>query len=294
MIDAFAKLDDARVELQPFPYLLINNVLPADVCDALIREIPPLDVLTHGQPLGDNKRFNFTYANAVAARGISPLWRDVLTQAVSQRFLDRLLKLFGPSILEFYPDFETRFAPIDKLKAGVRSKKNAREPGTIRLDAQIAVNTPAITGGTSVRTPHLDRTDKIFIGLLYLRSPEDNSEGADLELLSPNDNGPLVYGDKRMLSAEQTKHVRTIPYRRNTLVIFLNTAKSLHGVSPRGTTPHTRYFINLVAETSEPLFQVDTALAAPEEIMGMNEHRPGLLGRIWHGLATDRVTRSGS
>jgi hypothetical protein len=295
MIDVFAKLDDARVELHPFPYLVIENVMPDDVCEALICEMPPLDVLTHGQPLGDNKRFNFTYANAVAARGISPLWRDVLTQAVSQRFLDRLLRLFSPSILEFYPDFETRFAPIDRLKAEVRSKKNAREPGSIMLDAQIAVNTPAITGGTSVRTPHLDRTDKIFVGLLYLRLPGDNSEGADLELLSPNDNGPLIYGDKRMLPAESTTHVRTIPYRRNTLVIFLNTAQSLHGVTPRGVTPHTRYFINLVAETSEPLFHVDTVPATPEEVVAASIHRPGLLGRIWHGLGgTDRIARSES
>jgi hypothetical protein len=187
---------------------------------------------------------------------------------VSQHFLDRLLRLFGPSILNFYPDFEKRFAPISELNAELRSNgpaskpgwlaKETRRRGSIGLDAQIAVNTPALTEGTSVRTPHLDRTDKLFIGLLYLRLPDDDSQGADLELLKPKQDGKLVYGRQRLLPAEQTIHVRTIPYRKNTLVLFLNTPKSLHGVTPRGITRHTRYFINLVGETAEPLFEVET------------------------------------
>jgi hypothetical protein len=206
---------------------------------------------------------------------------------VSQHFLDRLLRLFGPSILDYFPDFEKRFAPIGELKAELRPpsdphrpRREVRRRGSIRLDAQIAVNTPALTAGTSVRTPHLDRTDKLFIGLLYLRLPEDDSQGADLELLKPKEEGKLVYGHQRLLPAEQTIHVRTIPYRRNSLVLFLNTPKSLHGVTPRGVTRHTRYFINLVGETAEPLFDVEVI---PSEHSSRTKKRLfGLLNRMWN------------
>src|SRR5262245_18919109 len=117
MIDVFKKLDDTRVELSPFPYVMVEDILPEEICDALIREMPPLHVLTHGQPPGDNHRFNFSYVDAVTSPGISQLWREVLAQAASQTFLDRMLRLFGPSIREYYPEFESRFAPIHQLKA---------------------------------------------------------------------------------------------------------------------------------------------------------------------------------
>jgi hypothetical protein len=288
MVDVFKRLDDVKAEIDPYPHVVVEDVLPEEVCDALIREMPPLHVLTSGEPLGDNKRFNFSYDDAVTTPGISPLWRDVLGQAMSQNFLDRVLRIFGPSIRDFYPDFEKRFASLDQLVAVPRGKKKSRRPNNVMLDAQIAVNTPALTGGTSVRPPHLDRTDKIFIGLLYLRLPDDDSKGADLELLRPKD-GPLVYGYQRMLPQEKTVHVRTVPYRRNTLVLLLNTPRSLHAVTPRQATPFTRYFINLVGETAESLFQVETE---PERSVESRPTRAGLFGRIWNGITGERERAS--
>jgi hypothetical protein len=275
MADLFKKLDHATVEQCPFPYVVLEDFLPDGICEELLRQMPSISVLSHGHPPGDNQRFNFSYTDAVSTAGISQNWLDVLAQGVSQNFLDRLLRLFGPSIREFYPDFESRFGPLDKLKAEVRQKGASRTHDSILMDAQIALNTPALTGGTSVRTPHLDRTDKLFIGLLYLRLANDDSKGADLELLSPKPGERLVYGYQRMLPAEQTVHVRTIPYRRNTLVLLLNTPKSIHGVTPRLLTPHPRYFINLICETREPLFAVET-LPAPEQ---SKPHRYGFIRR---------------
>jgi hypothetical protein len=284
VVDVFKKLDDAKAELNPFPFVVVEDILPEQICDGLLREMPPLDVLTHGEPPGDNKRFNFSYAEAAAAPGISRLWLDVLEQAISQTFLDRILRIFEPSIREFYPDFERRFGPVNRLVAVPRSKKKSRTPNNIMLDAQIAVNTPALTGGTSVRPAHLDRTDKIFVGLLYLRLPNDDSKGADLELLRPKD-GQLLYGHQRMLPEDKTIHVRTVPYRRNTLVLFLNSPKSLHGVTPRQVTPHARYFINLVGETAKPLFEVETERHRSKSVAA------SLLGRIWSGIARERGER---
>jgi hypothetical protein len=40
------------------------------------------------------------------------------------------------------------------------------------------------------------------------------------------------------------------------LVLFLNSIDALHGVSVRSTTNVPRYFLNLVAEVREPLFDL--------------------------------------
>lgn len=253
-MDVFQRLDQAEVVVEPFPYLVVENVLDRELCETLIDEIPPLNVLTCGAASDSNKRFTLSQQEALTDPRISKTWRDVLTQGLSQSFADRVLKLFAPHIRRELVDFEQRFGDLNQLRAVTRQSDH-RVRGTIGLDAQIAVNTPALVPGTTVRGPHLDRTDKLFIGLLYLRPEHDDSQGGDLELYVPKSDAP-VFEAKRLLPRDQVQLVRTIPYRRNSLVLFLNTPRSLHGVSPRGVTPHPRYFLNLVGEMHEPLFDI--------------------------------------
>ena len=165
-----------------------------------------------------------------------------------------MLSLFAKHIRRDLVDFEQRFGSLENLQAVTR-QSGERGRGTIGLDAQIAVNTPALAPGTTVRGPHLDRTNKLFVGLLYLRPDNDDSQGGDLELYVPTAKNP-VFAAKRMLPREDVQLVRTIPYRKNSLILFLNTPRSLHGVSPRAVTRHPRYFINLVGEMSQPIFDI--------------------------------------
>jgi hypothetical protein len=276
MFDAFKKLDEVRVVDEPFPHVVIEDILPAELCDQLIRQMPPIEVLTAGEAAGSNKRFNLSCAHAQTASGVSALWRDVLLQGSSQQFLDRVLALFGPSIRTAYPDFADRFGPVESLKAVPRDGQQ-RRPGTVRMDTQIALNSPALTAGTSVRTAHLDRTDKLFIGLLYLRMPEDDSTGADLEFLSPTDADPL-FEPKRFLPEGKFRRLQTVPYRSNKLVLFLNTPWSLHAVTPRQATRHARYFINLLGELPEPLFDVRIRQEPTPA-------RQTVFGRFWQRLS---------
>jgi hypothetical protein len=279
MSDFFKNLDEVQVISDPFPHVVMHEVLPANVCDELIRQMPPIDVLTGGEALGSNERFNLSCSHAQTAPGVSALWRDVLLQGSSQQFLDRILNLFGPSIDTVYPDFADRFGRIESLKAVPRDGQE-RRPGTVRMDTQIALNSPALTAGTSVRTAHLDRTDKLFIGLLYLRLPEDDSTGADLEFLAPTDVDP-VFEPKRLLPEGRFKRLWTIPYRTNTLVLFLNTPWSLHGVTPRQATRHPRYFINFLGEMTEPLFKVRIRQESAAE-------RRTVFGKLWQRLSVGR------
>lgn len=253
-MDVFNRLDQAVVIDEPFPYVVVENFLEPDVCQKLLGEMPSLDVLTRGEPLESNKRFTLSQKECLGHIQISETWREVLRQGMSQEFLNRIVRLFGSHISREFPDFSQRFAALPKLRVLPRSS-DKRPSDTVGLDAQIAVNTPVLTEGTTVRGPHLDRTNKLFIGLLYLRPEYDDSVGGDLELYAPTDPQP-TFGPKRMLPREAVKLIRTVPYRCNTLVLFLNTPQALHGVSPRGTTRHPRYFLNLVGEMSEPLFDI--------------------------------------
>ncbi len=269
----FHRLDDARVIAEPFPHVVVEGFLDDALARELLAALPPLGTLTRGAEPGSNKRFTLTAAAALADPAVTPVWRRAIAEGTSQGFLDRVTRLFSPHIRAAFPDFASRFAPPERL-AAVPRQTPGRPAGAAGLDAQISVNTPAAAGGTSVRGPHLDRTDKLFVGLLYLRHPADGSAGADLELYEAAEPAP-AFAPKRLLPRDRVRLVKTVPYRFNTLVLFLNTPRSLHGVSPRAATPHPRWFLNLVGEMNGPIFDVACREPAPP---------PGLLSRLWAGL----------
>jgi hypothetical protein len=58
-------------------------------------------------------------------------------------------------------------------------------------------------------------------------------------------------GRKRLFHREEVdeddaEYVGSIPYRPNTLVVFINSEHSLHAVSERSVTPHSRRLVNII------------------------------------------------
>ena len=106
------------------------------------------------------------------------------------------------------------------------------------MDAQMVINSPALSGGTSVRGPHLDQPDKLISGLLYLRSAGEDSVGGELQLYAPATR-KLTFDDTNLASGDSVRVVRTYPYRHNLLVLPFCSPVAIHGVSPRGQTPNS-------------------------------------------------------
>lgn len=282
----FAKLATAEVVTDPFPHLILEDALDAEVSRALLREMPPLEVLTGGAAPQSNKRFTMNGKAVLGESRVSDLWKAVVREGLSQSFLDRVVRLFGPKIERFHPDFTSRFASPSRLRAAQRGADQERPSDCVFLDAQIAVNTPAVLSGTTVQCPHLDNSLKLFVGLLYLRDERDDSVGADLELYASLAPEPS-FGHKRTLPRESVRLVRTVPYRHNTLLLFLNTPQSLHGVSPRSATPCPRYFLNLVGESATELFHVATPTPVTPSVpvtLRPSGQQPGVIRRIWNRL----------
>ncbi len=119
----------------------------------------------------------------------------------------------------------------------------------IALDARIEINCP-VTVASSSRGPHLDTPNRIYSGLFYLRHPEDDSTGGDLQLFRWKD-GPVSWIDAYELPPDRVECVATIPYRPNLLVFFPQGIDAIHGVSARQPTPHFRRYVFITAELAE-------------------------------------------
>ena len=186
---------------------------------------------------------------------IDSVFKELTRTHLHQTFLNEIIELFGEFIPGFFPDFEKRFGKILQLKSGIRGKDNDNKDVDVLLDFQLASNTPVFLPGTTVRAPHIDCPKKLFVGLLYLRSEDDDSTGGDLELYIPKTDSPEMDITRTVKKADM-QPFKSIPYRNNTLVLFLNTPKSYHGVTVRSKTKHVRLFFNLLGEMKEPIFSL--------------------------------------
>jgi hypothetical protein len=248
----------AGLEERPFPHLVSSAALPAELVVTLRQEMPPPAVLTQADPAGYGPRFALPSPLALQDGRPSRRWKEALRACLEDlpRLLEIFVARFERQILEAYPDFAARFAPLPELRAVPRYQAGRRRH-EVGMDVQVVTNLAAVVDGAAVRGPHLDLPDKLFSGLVYLRAPEDDSEGGDLDLYVPADPGGVLSFDAgNHVDAGAVRLARTYPRRDNLLVLPLNTPRALHGVSLRRRTAHLRYHLHLVAELVAPLFAV--------------------------------------
>ena len=115
-------------------------------------------------------------------------------------------------------------------------------------DTQFVVHNPIKVGTT--RTTHIDNPQELYAGLLYFRQPNDKSTGGDFEIFdAPKLKRVNKYRGREVTQDTEKTLVKTIKYEPNTFVMFLNTGKSVHGVTPRQNAEVERLSINIIAET---------------------------------------------
>jgi hypothetical protein len=102
----------------------------------------------------------------------------------------------------------------------------------------------------------VDRPNKLFTGLFYLRADEDDSTGGKLEIPKSrkNHSHPLLHDYS--ISRRHCEVYRRVRYSANMAILFLNTAFSWHSVTKRRLTRHPRIFVNYVAQYKEPLYDI--------------------------------------
>jgi hypothetical protein len=252
-VELLQRLDAAQIRTDPFPHMVLAPALPEATVTALLDSVPPNDVLRAGAKPGSNKRFSFPAREALGNDAVGPAWQALLETCTSQAFFARLMTIFAPYLRTTNPDIDTAVGPLEHLRTGLRFRDDF-DNADVLLDALISTNTPVTGRASAVRRAHVDSPNKLFAGLLYLRTPADDSRGGDLELFRFRD-GTRVFRDAEV-AEQDVEVVKTVAYARNTLVIYPNSLHALHGVTVRQPTPHTRLFLNLIGEVRDPLFDL--------------------------------------
>lgn len=265
-LSVFSNANPSQVITDPYPYIVVKNALAPDIYAQLEREFPGKEFFANGRPLKNNSRYGYALARDLEQPRLTPLWREFFEYHVSPEFYQEVISLFGASIRKFFPDLEDRVGHrLEEFSIGTRisdrSKgiRNLTADVDVSMDCQFGINSP-VTEYSSVRGPHVDNPRELFAALLYFRSPDDDSTGSDLEVYRYRKKN-FVFTGKAELDDKYVELISTIKYEPNTLVFFVNSLYSLHGVSPRSVTPHIRRFINLAGDVQDPLFPIRRPLS---------------------------------
>lgn len=248
-------LQPSRHAAAPFPHFRVEHALGGAAAGRLLARFPDLAQVTRGADPGDNRRFSWSAAEAMDDARLAPEWREFVAMHVSQSFLDGVLRALAPDLRAAYPDLEARMGkPFEAWRAGVRRRQTFADCEVL-LDAQVCVNTPVLRAASSVRGPHVDKPNKLFAGLYYLRPAGDTTTvGGELQLYRYTN--PRAHFDGAELEPRDVELVATVPYAADTFVLFVNSLAAVHGVTPRQPTPATRQFFNLIGEVAFPLFDL--------------------------------------
>lgn len=246
------RLDPSHIVLDPQPYLYSTEALDPDYYAGLAAAYPSLETVAGSGPLENNRAYLRQAREVIDNPEIPAIWRDFFAYHTSETFFREMIAFWRAALDRVYPNLDALLGtPVDQTTIGLRSrgKEKAAEnkSADVMMDCQFGVNSP-VKEKTAVRGPHVDDTHKLYAGLLYFRLPEDSVEGGDLVLYRAKEGSRYFQDGRRDILERYVEPFRVVPYRANTLVMYLNTPRSIHGVSPRAVTPLYRRYINLQCE----------------------------------------------
>ncbi len=234
-----------QYRFEKFPYIIIDDALPIDIYNKLDEAFPKKDKIIGEKEYKENTAYRYNAFNSLEDIEISDIWKKFIKFHTSYDFLEEFYDIFGSSIKKTYKVEKDRLFNKDNI--GIRFK----DKSYFNLDCQFVINTPT-SGDTAVIEPHLDNPVEFYAALLYMKDDNDDSVGGNLTTYTFKDK-PSFYGKSRVRE-EKVNLIEEIEYKKNRLVMFLNTPYSIHGVTKRSKTSFYRKYINIIGEFNFELF----------------------------------------
>jgi hypothetical protein len=245
-----ADVKQSDIVTEPYAHYTQSDVVPAPLYQELAAEFPTLaTIVNERSDIGSNEAVRMTVKQVLSDRRIAPLWREFFEYHTSADYWRNVTRLFAQHFRREFPELEERVGrAYEDWRVVPRGYAGEAD---VRLDCQFVMNTP-VKRKSSVKTAHVDLCDKIFSALFYMRDPRDNSQGGDLDIYDWRREPRFI---KHRTLNRDVELVKTVTYRANSYLCFVNSAQAVHGVSPRDLTRVPRRYINFIAELPIKAFE---------------------------------------
>ena len=224
------------VQADPYPHVVIEDALPWDLYEQLEREWPEQQLLAT-QPHDDGICYRLKADSMLRPGLVSEAWRKFTEYHTSVKFYNEVKNVFKDYITDL-PNIENSLSPRGWDKGN----------DMIGTDCQTVMHSPI---DFSSRTPHIDNPREIYAGLLYMPYPEDDSTGGEFQIHRSVGQIKRVneIGGREVGVENQGSIVKSVPYKRNTFVMFCNnSSNTVHSVSKRKNATLHRRSVNVIAE----------------------------------------------
>lgn len=254
-----SRASKSDIRTDPYPHIVIENALSESFYRRLAAEFPPL-----GQFLADERDLANTKhmrngTDCLESELVTPLWKAFIAYHMSGEYYRGVTALFGDLLRDYHGEIEQVLGrPFEELSTGHRRSAlkvpDMRHPYDVVLDCQPQLDYSFTA--RPFRGPHVDSHTEIYAGLLYMRAPEDDSEGGALAVWRAKDESE-VFPRRRTLKADSRSSVidrdklelvYEIPYRANCFVMFVNSWRSLHCAQTRSPSLLPRRAVNIIGE----------------------------------------------
>ena len=228
------------VQTDPYPHVIIEDALPWDLYENLEAEFPEKTLLAT-DPFDNGICYRLKADKLLSLTFESGLWRDFAEYHTSAEWFNEVNELFKP----YMPGVLHKTFTEDDLGA----RGWADENKNIWTDCQLVMHKPIEERTT--RTPHIDNPMEMWAGLLYMPCSNDQSTGGEFQIYSTQSSVQKVdkKAGRQIYDSDLGTVVKTIPYKRNTFVMFANNSpNTVHGVSLRQNATLNRRSVNIIGE----------------------------------------------
>ena len=259
MQSVLSKATKDQVVTDPYPHIIIEDALDAELYARLSEEFPSRETFMADEKSLANTKYALMGEEALANPGISPLWKDFIRHHTSAAFFGEVVALFGDHFHHYFESVERALGKSFKdMTVGLRKEEylvpNMRFPHDVILDCQ-PQHDYSFTA-RPFRGPHVDSATELYAGLFYMREPGDDSTGGAIAIWRAKDEN-VVFPEPRSYRFDQKggvvdrsklELVYEVPYRANSLVMFVNMWRSLHCAQTRSPTLYPRRAVNIIGE----------------------------------------------
>jgi hypothetical protein len=208
------RLGTATVLQDPYPHYYLEEVFPDEYYESMLRHLPDSAVYNNLFAVTDLKLDHFRHRDQ---RDLNEGWTEMLPDDIKgfwvnfnrwfmgQEFAQAVLRTFAEPLRE-------RFGDDDSWPE-------------VSVEAQFIRHRAGYFLG-----PHSDLYTKIVVLIFYL-APDDNFAHLGTSLYRPKHHA-FSCPDSKHYPFEEFVKVKTAPYKRNSVLAFLRSDRSFHGLEP--------------------------------------------------------------
>lgn len=246
----------APLEREPFPYCVVDNLLPDRYYDALITGLPPIELFadrpTNKQQLVVPFELAPEYSRRIWQHMVTVVANHVIAPAVAETFREPLQRW----LRDAFPNIDSRRLEGLPLKCS---------DGRVLLRRR----------GYRI-PPHRDPKWGFITCLFYLARPDDDQRWGT-QLYSVDGDEEARDAKPHWISDAQCRLARDVPFRRNRMLIFLNSVGAHGACIPADAEPAEmeRYAYQFRVGPHHRAFEAIIAKLPPEQ------------RALWAGKVTD-------